>query len=250
MYSMKIILGVCFMVMALNDVGSGQAEELDRTAPDENMVRQWTEEFTASLFGEMNPGQTMQKNVFLGALTKAESELFPREKWLNPLGKEVPANLQSRYFWLRFERAYFELFFSLGTMQYSNSFDEISFNDNGFTTIENTDYAAILCSVLKKNRITKNDFVTFFEEAGPDEITKSKVARIEKVYLQVGYAVKSRIDLATFEGNARKISKLWEIEQIRADKRFYLATNPLIGRFVVGLKNGRVQIVYFLDSDD
>lgn len=250
MYWMRMVLGLCFVLMAFNDVRSSQVGDSDQIVLDEKMVRQWTKEFTALLFAEVNPRQTMQKNVFFGELTKAEAKLFPRRKWLNPLGKKVPTNLQTRYFWLRFERAYLELFFSLGTKEYSNSFSEIAFDDNDFTTIENKDYADILTSVLKKNRIMKNEFATFFEEASPGEITKTEVARFEKVYSQVRDEIRSRIHVATFESNAKKISKLWEIEQIQADKRYYLATNPLIGRFVVGLRDGRVQIVYIPNSDD
>lgn len=252
MHLIKASFRLLLIIMLIAVVSFSQGipgASLDRPELDEKQVEQWADDFTDSLFDEMNPRQTLRNNLFLGKLTKDEARLFPRWKWLNPSHKKIPKDLLTKYFWLQFERAYFESYFSIGTKQFSTGFDELLFDDNGFTTIENLDYENILTSALNRNRISKNAFIDFFHEDS-SAISSSQIIGLERVFKDVLGTIKAKINKSFYDKNVEKIKKVWEIEQISANRNYYLATNPLLGRFVVGKKDGRVQIVYFPDSDD
>lgn len=244
-FELSLIIMV-FVILCSSQVASQTSSY--KVQIDEKQVEEWTAEFTDLLFNDMNPRETLGNYVFYGKLTNEESKLFPR-KWLNPFNKKIPEGFLKKYVSLNFERNYYELFFTIGTKEFSDNFDEMQFDDNGFTTIENLDYENILTIAVKKNGFSKEDFIKFFSE-DKNTLTEEQIIGMEQVFVDVLLSIKGKINKSIYYKNVQKIMKLWEIEQIRANKKFYLVTNSKVGAFVVGKKNGRIQIIYFPDSND
>lgn len=241
------LLSLLFLSLAIHcrgqKDGSNQWEDLNLAD-----VKQFAAQFTDSLFTTMDVSETFGAHIFRGVLTNDEAKLFPRKLFDVP-GKKVAKGFEARNFWLHMEREYCEMFFSIGTHEFSDSFDDMHFDDNGFTTIENSRYSSMLSLVLKRHGVGTGAFVKLFSDK-KQYVTKNQIITMERVFADVVRKTKRETNRSILEKNVRKIKGLSEVEQIPANGKFYLWTNRFVARFVVGKKNGKILIVYFLDSDD
>jgi hypothetical protein len=212
-------------------------------------VEEWVAWYSTSMFGEMNPRETLSKAIYFGKLNKEESESAPRE-WLKSPKKVVPKGYLNRYILLTFERHFYEFICLMGTIELSDDFSEVVFDDHEYSLVKNSDYVNILTASLVKNGISKESYVSFFRRDGK-MVTKKQVISIEKALLDVSNSVKSRINPLLYDNNLKKFTKHWEIKgDTKSNYRLILNRLPLGGAFIIGKKKGRIQILDFPTAID
>ncbi len=250
MFLFKRSVGLFLIIMMLTICLSGQVlnkESSDQLAFDKIEAEKWVADYTQSLYREMNPRETLLKSIYYGKLTKDESKKTFR-KWVNNPKKIVPKGYLKRYLNLALERDFYELFLSLGAKEFSADFSEIEYDDDGFTLIKNKDYANLLLETLKKNRISKESYINFFQKDGKP-VTSKQIIRIEAALIDVLKLVKSKINFQIYDKNVKLFGKLWKIECSK-DNKYCSVVNGLGGTFIIGKKNGRFQILDFSGEID
>lgn len=243
---------LCFLeimlLAALCNSQANLAKSSDRRDIDRTEVEKWVVEFHESLFVKMNPKKTFDNYVYVGKLTNIEAKSAERE-WLSFPNKKVPKELKVRYARLNFERPFYEIFFLFGTKKLSNNFSEIdSYDNDAFTGIENLAFAKLLSLELKKSNISKESYTNFFME-DKKLVTRNQVIDIENFFDAFSKLMKSKIDLAIYQDNVANFEKLWNVEGEKEREKYFAVTteveSPFIVEFIVGKKNGRIQILEF-----
>jgi hypothetical protein len=102
---------------------------------------------------------------------------------------------------------------------------------------------------LSKNRISKEDFVQFFREDNKS-VSKKQINKMERAFTDISSVIKAKINKSDYDENLRQIEKMWEIRDDIDNKRYCLVINKWIGAFVIGKKNGRIQILDFPELID
>ncbi len=245
-FGLSLVITI-FTICLISQVKNMKPSNRNDFTPGE--VEEWVAEYTRGMFGDKNPRGTLSKALYLGKLTKEESKAISRE-WLNSPKKIVPKHYLKRYIILRFERYFYENFYSMGTMKLSDDFSEIAFDDNGYTLVENADYANLLTTALVKNGISKKSYISFFRKDGK-MVKKKQVIAIEKVLIDVSNAVKSKINPIYYDKNLKTFMKQWEIKGVTENNyRLILNRLPLGSAFIIGKKNGKIQVLDFPTAID
>ncbi len=202
----------------------------------------WVTVYTNTVFVEMNPGGAFNTYFFSGEFTK--NDLESGVDGIADTKKKLPKNYLKRYLRLNFERSYYELFFSMGTKGFIENFTQESFDDNGITTISNEEYMYLLTSLLGKHKISNANFSQFFyQDTGT--ITKNQMIKMEGLFSDLLSSIKTEINKSNYNENVKQIQNMWEIRDNIKTPRYSLVVNKWVGSYIIGKKNGKIQILDF-----
>ncbi len=245
MYLTREVFNISLVIMIFVAIGISQVntkEKIIQNNLDKAEIEKWLVSYTNTIFVEMNPRGSFDKFVFSRKLTKSEYEMGA--EGINTSEKKVPKGYSKRYMRLNFERFFYELFFSMGTKKFIETFDQADFNNDEFTTIKNAEYPDLLATEVVKNGISRKGFIRFFKEDNKS-ITKRQIFHMEWAFDDVLTAIKAKINKSNYDENVKQIQNMWEIRDNIKNPKYSLVINRWAGSYIIGKKNGKIQILDF-----